>query len=319
MRTDAAPIRIGVSSCLLGSAVRWDGGHKRDAFLVDQLGPFVEWVPVCPEVEIGMGVPRETIRLVERAGELRLVAERSGVDHGDAMRAWARRRLRELAALELSGYVLKQDSPSCGLERVPVWSAGGTPERRGRGLFAQALLRACESLPVEEEGRLRDARLRENWIERVFAYHRLRSFFAGVWTHRQLAAFHAAHELQLLAHSPAHARQLGRLVAETRSLARAERRSAYERGFMAALRHVATPRRHADVMHRVLAQLRERLDAADRRELLALIGDHSAGLVPLVVPLALLRHHVARLGEEALAGQVYLAPHPKELMLRNRV
>jgi len=317
--SDAAPIRIGVSSCLLGRAVRWDGGHKRDSFLTDELGAFVEWVPVCPEVEVGMGVPREAIRLAEQDGEPRLVAARSGTDHTEAMRAWARWRLRELAALELCGYVLKKGSPSCGMERVPVWSERGVPERRGRGLFAAELLEACEALPVEEEGRLHDPRLRENWIERVFAYRRLRSLFEGSWTLRELVAFHTAHKLQLLAHSPQRYAALGRLVAEARAHRRATLRAAYQRGFMEALQSMATTRRHLNVLHHVLGHLRRRLDALDRRELLGLIDDYGAGLVPLVVPITLVRHHVARLELDYLAGQVYLEPHPKELMLRNRV
>ena len=316
---DAAPIRIGVSACLLGREVRWDGGHRRDSFLVDELGPYVAWVPVCPEVELGMGVPRETVRLVARGGGVRLLAERGGVDHSDAMRAWARRRLRELAALELSGYVLKKDSPSCGLERVPVWNASGRPERRGRGVFAEALLEACEALPVEDEDRLRDARLRENWIERIFAYRRLRSFFDGPWTPRRLAAFHAAHELQLRAHAPAAHRALGRLVARAGSLPRAAARRTYELGFMAALRRPASAARHVEVLKRAVARFRGRLDPAGRRALLASIDDYRAGRVPLVVPIALVRHHVTRLALDELAGQVYLQPHAMELRLRNRV
>jgi uncharacterized protein YbbK (DUF523 family) len=156
-----------VSSCLLGHVVRWDGGHKLEPFLIEELGPWVEWVPVCPEVEIGMGVPREPVRLVEGEGELRVVGERSGIDWSDRLRAWAQRRARELAALELCGYVLKSDSPSCGLARVPVWKPQGAPERRGRGLFAEALVAACDELPIEEESRLRDPRVRRSWIERV--------------------------------------------------------------------------------------------------------------------------------------------------------
>ena len=215
--------------------------------------------------------------------------------------------------------MLKKNSPSCGLARVPVWNASGMPERRGQGLFAEALLEACEALPVEEEGRLRDPHLRENWIERVFAYRRLRSLFRGAWTQRQLVAFHTRHKLQLLAHSPSAQRELGRLVAGARALGRAELRRTYERGFMAALRHPATPRRHESVLRRAVARFRGRLGAADRRELLARIEDYGKRRVPLVVPITLVRHHAARLGLEALAGQPYLDPHPGELMLRNRV
>lgn len=316
---DDAPIRIGISSCLLGQPVRWDGGHKRDAFLTEQLAPFVEWVPVCPEIEIGMGVPRETIRLSTRDGELRLVAERSGTDWTEPMRAWSTRRVRRLDDLDLCGYVLKKDSPTCGMERVRVWNARGMAEKRGRGLFAEALIAGCVSLPVEEEGRLSDPRLRENWIERVFAYRRLRSCFAERWSLGRLVAFHTAHKLQLLSHSPRHYSELGRLVADARKLGPAVVRERYPRGFMDALRSLATPRRQVNVLQHVIGHFRGLLDAADRRELAEGIEDYRQELVPLVVPITLIRHHVRRLGISYLEGQVYLEPHPKELMLRNRV
>jgi uncharacterized protein YbbK (DUF523 family) len=239
-RTDD-PIRIGVSSCLLGHPVRWDGGHKRDPFLVDALGPFVEWVPVCPEAEIGLGVPREAIHLVRAGGALRLVGTRSGADHTDAMHRFAARRLRELERLALCGYVLKSHSPSCGLERVPIH---GSRAKTGRGLFASALAAALPSLPIEDEERLADPRLRESWIERVFAYRRLRSFFSTRWSVGGLARFHAAHELQLRAHAPADAAALGRLVARAHRASRGALRDRYERGFMEALRRPATGRVH---------------------------------------------------------------------------
>ena len=316
---DDAPIRIGISTCLLGKPVRWDGGHKRDAFLTDQLGPFVEWVPVCPEVEIGMGVPRETIRLVAREGEPALVAEKSGTDWTARMRRWSERRVRGLEGLELCGYVLKKDSPTCGMERVRVWNPRGMAEKRGRGLFAATLLAGAPSLPVEEEGRLTDPRLRENWIERVFAYRRLRTLFAGRWTRGDLVRFHTAHKLQLMAHSPQHYAALGRLVADAKVLGRAPVLEAYERGFMEALRHLATPRRQVNVLQHVLGYFRGRLDERDRRELAGLVDDYGRGLLPLIVPITLIRHHVTREGIAYLDGQVYLDPHPKELMLRNRV
>jgi len=318
-RRDDAPIRIGVSTCLLGQPVRWDGGHKRDAFLADQLAPFVEWVPVCPELEIGLGVPRETIRLERGDGALRLVASRSGVDHTERMQRWSQRRVRELERLDLCGYVLKKSSPSCGLERVPVRNEKGMPEKNGRGIFAQALLDGAPSLPVEEEGRLNDPRLRESWIERIFAYRRLRSLFAGRFDVGELVRFHTAHKLQVMAHSPKDYAALGRLVANAKGLPRAELRERYATDFMEALRPIATPRRHVNVLHHVVGHFKRLLDARDRHELVALIDDYARGLVPLIVPITLIRHHVNRLGVAYLAGQVYLEPHPKELMLRNRV
>jgi uncharacterized protein YbgA (DUF1722 family)/uncharacterized protein YbbK (DUF523 family) len=314
-----ARIRLGISSCLLGSPVRFDGGHKRDRFLTDQLGPFVEWVPVCPEVELGMGVPRETVRLVRDGEDLRMLAVRSGTDHTRAMRAFAERRVRELAALDLCGYVLKKDSPSCGLLRVRVHSGRGMPERKGRGLFAEALTRAFPHLPVEEEGRLGDPALRESFIERLFAYRRLRSLFAGRWSRGDLVRFHTAHKLQLMSHSPQAYAALGRLVGEAKARPRAALRQRYEEGFMAALALRATPRRHANAMHHMLGFFRTRLDAASKQEILGLIEDYRRGLVPLVVPLTLIRHWVRRFDVAYLRGQHYLEPHPRELMLRNHV
>ncbi len=317
--SEDAPIRIGISSCLLGEEVRFDGGHKRDRFLTDVLAPFVEFVPVCPEVELGMGVPRESVRLVRAGGEVRMVGNKSGTDHTEAMRRWAERRARRLEREELCGYVLKKDSPSCGMERVRLYPEAGPATREGRGLFAEALIAAAPLLPVEEEGRLNDPVLRENWIERVFAYRRLRSLFGGRWSQGDLVAFHTAHKLQLMAHAPQDYAALGRLVAEGRRHAREALRERYERGFMGALAKRATPRRHVNAMHHMLGHFRAQLDAADKRELLALIEDYRQGLVPLVVPLTLVRHYVRRFDVDYLRDQHYLEPHPKELMLRNHV
>jgi uncharacterized protein YbgA (DUF1722 family)/uncharacterized protein YbbK (DUF523 family) len=313
------PIRIGVSTCLLGHAVRYDGGHKRNDFLVEVLGPLVEWVPVCPEVELGLGTPREPISLVQDNADVRLVATKTGTDHTAAMRAYARRRVAALARADLCGYVLKKGSPSCGMERVKVHGSGGMPRRDGRGLFAAALRDALPHLPVEEEGRLNDPRLRENFIERVFAYRRLRSLFRPRWTRGDVVAFHTAHKLQLLAHSPRHYDRLGRLVAGIKRLSRETFRARYEAELMDALCVLATRRRHVNVLQHVVGYLRPRLDAASRAELLAVIEDYGNGLIPLIAPLTLVCHYVRRFAVAYLAGQVYLEPHPKELMLRNHV
>jgi len=313
------PLRVGISSCLLGQNVRFDGGHKRDVFLVSELGRFVEWLPVCPELEAGMGVPRPSLRLVLDGDRIRLRENRSDRDHTRAMRAFVKRRVGELAQQDLCGYVLKKDSPSCGMERVRVYRPGAPAERDGRGLFAQALLEALPSLPVEEEGRLNDPALRENFIERIFAYRRLRDLFASEWRSADLVAFHTAHKLQLMAHAPQAYAELGRLVAGQKQLSRAALRSRYETEFMAALGKRATPGRNANVLEHMAGYVSDRLDAAERRELRELIHDYRAGLVPLLVPLTLVRHHARRQEVAYLLGQVYLDPHPKELMLRNHV
>jgi uncharacterized protein YbgA (DUF1722 family)/uncharacterized protein YbbK (DUF523 family) len=313
------PIRIGISSCLLGREVRFDGGHKRDAFLTETLGRFVEWVPVCPEVELGLGVPRPTLRLEREEDELRLVEKGTGRDLTAAMRRFAARRSRELEGQDLCGYVLKSRSPSCGMERVRTHDARGGPAPGGRGIFASMLLEAFPELPVEEEGRLHDPVLRENWVERVFAYRRLRGLLAGRFAPGRVVAFHTAHKLALMAHSPEAYRALGRLVAALRSVPSAEFRERYARGFMQALARRATRGRNANVLQHMAGHLREGLDAADRAELAGSIHDYRAGLVPLVVPVTLVRHHARRLAAAYLLGQVYLDPHPKELMLRNHV
>jgi uncharacterized protein YbgA (DUF1722 family)/uncharacterized protein YbbK (DUF523 family) len=314
-----APLRVGVSGCLLGQAVRFDGGHKRDAFLVETLGQFVEFVAVCPEFELGLGVPRETLRLEREGGDLRLIAPGSGIDHTASMRAFAAQRSAALAREELSGYVLKSNSPSCGKERVNVHGAGRTPSREGSGLFAAALIRRYPYLPIEEESRLSDARVRENFIERIFAYHRLQHFFGQRWTHGRLIAFHNAHKLQLMAHSPRIYAELGRTVADARSRDRAELRETYAAAFMTALAKLATPARHANVLQHIAAYFRDLLEAGEREELAALIADYRNGRVPFIEPITLIRHYVRRFDIAYLRGQAYLEPQPRELTLRNQV
>ena len=312
------PIRLGISACLLGDEVRFDGGHKRDRFLTDTLGPFVEWVKVCPEVEMGLGTPRETLRLVADNGRLRLITTRTHIDHTEGMNAWAAERVAELADEQLSGYVLKKDSPSCGMARVKVYGLP-MPERSGRGLFAAALMERFPNLPVEEEGRLSDPRLRENFIERVFAYRRLREVFAGAWTSGDLIRFHTAHKMSLLSHSTTAYQALGRLVAGPRGQKPSALREAYQSLFMSTMARIATPARHTNVLQHMAGHLKRLIDADSKRELQGAIDEYRRGLVPLVVPLTLLRHYV-RLHEVAyLAGQTYLEAHPRELMLRNHV
>jgi uncharacterized protein YbgA (DUF1722 family)/uncharacterized protein YbbK (DUF523 family) len=316
---DEPPLRLGVSSCLLGNEVRFDGGHKRDRFVTGLLGDFVEWMPVCPEVEVGMGVPRPALRLVRAGNDIRMVEIQSGRDHTRRMRGYAARSVRALRGLDLCGYVLKKDSPSCGMTRVKVYRQKGVAKRDGKGIYASVLMEAYPNLPVEDEGRLNDPRLRENFIERVFAYRRLRRLFRGRWTSGQVVAFHTAHKLQLMAHSPAAYGELGRLVAALKRTPRAAFRGRYESGFMAALANLASRGRNANVLQHAAGHLKKKLDPASRRELAELIHDYRKGLVPLVVPVTLIGHHVRRHEVDYLNGQLFLQPHPKELMLRNHV
>ncbi len=314
-------VRIGVSSCLLGSEVRFDGQHKRDRFLTDELGRFVEWVAVCPELEIGMGVPREPVRLVRDAEGARMLGIRSAIDWSSKMRRFAAKRVADIGKRDLCGYVLKANSPSCGMERVKLYDstdAASACRRDGVGIFAAELMRQRPTLPVEEEGRLNDARLRDNFIERVFAFHRLQRLWRSPWKLRDLIAFHTNEKMALLAHSTVGYRELGRLVAAAKGVPRETLRGRYEAAFMDVLGKLATPGRQANVLEHMMGHL-EALDAGSRAELAALIEDHRKGLVPLIVPITLLRHHVRQQNVTYLLGQSYLEPHPKELMLRNRV
>ncbi len=313
-------IRLGISACLLGDEVRFDGGHKRDGFLVETVGALVEWVPVCPEVELGLGTPREPVRLVRRGEEVRLVGTRSATDHTAAMEAYARRRVAELAEADLDGFVLKKSSPSCGLFRVKTYTEAGDPSAGGRGRFASVLVEALPLLPLEEEGRLQDPTLRETFFERVFGFHRFRHEVLAALSAGALVSFHARNKYVLLAHSPTAYAELGRLVAGAGEAPLPELVDAYGRGFAAALARPANRGRHANVLRHLLGFLRDHLDDADRAELVEQIDDYAAGLVPLVVPVTLLRHHLGRTDAHPWArDQVYLAPYPRELMLRNHV
>ncbi len=309
-------IRVGISSCLLGRRVRFDGGHKEDRFITQTLGKYFEWVPVCPEVELGLGTPRETIRLERIGAETRLVAPKSGRDLTESMRAFTKARVESLAAEDISAYILKSDSPSCGMERVRIYAPGGMPARSGRGFFAEALLERFPNMPVEEEGRLNDPRLRENWVERVFAYRRLQQLWRSTWTVRALIEFHTAHKLTLLAHDPQAYQSLGRLAARAAGLPRERVRAQYETEFMRALKVTATRGRHANVLQHMAGYFKKDLDGESRSELQGCIEDYRRSIVPLLVPLTLIKHYVRTLNVTYLQGQVYLSPHPKELALR---
>ncbi len=317
--TTLGPIRIGISSCLLGEKVRFDGGHKREAFLVDTLGQFFQWVPVCPEIDIGLGAPRESLRLVGTPESPQLIAPRSQSDHTAAMQKYAAERLESLAPLGLHGYILKKDSPSCGMERVRVYAQDGMAHRSGRGLFAAALMQRFPLLPVEEEGRLQDMRLRENFIERVFAYHRWEALLAAGVTPHDLVRFHTQHKLTLLAHSRPHYQCLGRLVARAGASPVATLVQEYGTTLMQALQVKATQKKHANVLYHLLGYLKRSLDTHDRTEMVASIEEYRQGLVPLVVPLTLLKHHFRRHPVPWVSEQTYLQPYPVELMLRNHV
>lgn len=322
----AAPIRLGVSTCLLGEAVRWDGGHKRDAFLVEELGRWVEWVSVCPEVELGMGIPRPTVRLVDdgesgdgRTDELRMLSPKTGEDFTERMLAYSEQRVTELRELELDGYVLKKDSPSCGMQRVKVWGLGGPKRKDGVGLYARVLLAAWPHLPIEEEGRLCDPILRENFVERIFCRNRWRALVRGGRTRGRLVEFWTAHKLLVRAHDEVGYQRLGKLVGSAKKGSADALYAEFEGAFFDALSKRATTRKHVNVLQHAMGYLREALDPGERVQLTEAIEDYRRGLLPLVVPITLVRFQIKKHAIEYLLGQLYFDPHPKELMLRNRV
>lgn len=320
---EGEPVRIGVSACLLGAEVRFDGGHKRDRYLTDVLGANVTWLPVCPELELGLGIPRPMIQL--RGGERgdRLVVRagsEGGEDLTEAMRVYADARTADLDALGLDGYVLKKDSPSCGMERVRVHGApGGMPQRSGVGHFVQALERRMPLLPLEEEGRLHDPQLREAFIEAIFGRNRWRVLVLRGLSRKALVAFHEAHKMLLLAHDEGLYRRLGKLVGSFGQIPDDEIYRSYAPLFAETFARRATVARHINVLEHLFGYLKKRISTIEKREIASAIAEYRAGHVPLVVPMSILRFLVASHDVDYVKGQLYLEPHPRELMLRNHV
>jgi uncharacterized protein YbgA (DUF1722 family)/uncharacterized protein YbbK (DUF523 family) len=309
-------VRLGVSACLLGAKVRFDGGHKRNRFLIDELGRYFEFVPFCPEVAIGMGTPRPSIRLVGDVLAPRALGSRdAGLDVTDALQAYSANRARRLQ--DLSGFIFKKDSPSCGMARVKVYSDKNMPQRDGVGIFARAVQQENPLLPVEEEGRLNDSALRENFVSRVFVYARWQALCQQGLSKKGLLDFHTRHKLLLMAHSPIAYRELGRLLAQSDNATLDELADRYVERVMEVLKAPASRKRHVNVLQHILGYLRKHVDAARRADLVDVIDDYRRGIVPLIVPVTLLQHHFHSNPHPWISRQVYMNPHPRELMLRN--
>ena len=307
--------RIGVSSCLIGEPVRFDGNHKLDRFIRDELAEVFELVPTCPEVAIGLGTPRPPIRLVQTEDGIRAQGvQDAALDVTNPLSDYGRRRARELG--DLVGYVFKARSPSCGLFGTPVYSTGRKPLKRS-GLYANAIQSALPLLPVEEEGRLRDTGLRDNFLERVFAYQRWREHMADGVTLSKLVTFHSQHKLSLMAHGPVHVTELGRLVAQTEDLRPKQLGERYLSHFLHALHFQATAKRHTNVLHHVMGYLKKSISPLDKQELLDCIEQYRIGQLPRIAPLTLLRHHFRHHPNPYIAQQHYLYPAPEEARLRS--
>lgn len=312
-------IKIGVSSCLLGKEVRYNGGHSHDRYITDILGQYFTFVDVCPEVEAGFGIPRETMRLVGDPESPRLVTSRSGQDFTDVMQKWARQRVRELEKENLCGYIFKSKSPSSGMERVKVYTAKGFPgSNRGVGLFARAFMDHFPLVPVEEEGRLHDAALRENFIEAIFALKRWRQVAESQKSRGAIVEFHTAHKLQIMAHSLQHYRDMGRLVARVKDVPLETLYEQYEALLMQALALKTTVKKNVNVLQHMAGYFKKDLSRDEKQELQEVIEQYHRFYTPLIVPVTLINHYVRKYDQHYLKKQYYLNPHPIELKLRNR-
>jgi uncharacterized protein YbgA (DUF1722 family)/uncharacterized protein YbbK (DUF523 family) len=312
-------IRLGISACLLGQTVRYDGGHKLDRFLTETLGQHVEYVPVCPEVECGMPVPRESMRLEGDPLAPRLVTTRTRIDKTRQMAAWAEKRVAELEAEALMGFIFKSDSPSSGMKRVKVYNDKNISVRKGVGMFARSYMNHFPLLPVEEEGRLHDPVLRENFIERVFALARWRKTLDGSRGLGSLVTFHTQHKLQIMAHSNRHYQEMGRLVAGAQKMPAQKLFEEYGKLLMEGLKLRATSKKNANVLMHMAGYFKERLTADEKAELIEILEHYRKELLPLIVPITLIRHYVRKFDQPYLRDQTYLNPHPVELRLRNHV
>ncbi len=313
------PVRIGISSCLLGENVRYDGGHKLDRFLAETLGQYVVYVPVCPEVECGLGIPRESMHLEGDPENPKLVTTRTKVDLTDRMKRWALKRVKELESEDLSGFIFKSRSPSSGMERISVFNEKGQPVKRGVGIFARAFMDHFPHVPVEEDGRLNDPGLRENFIEAIFTLGRWRDLCRGKRTVGNLVRFHTTHKLLLLSHSRKHYTEMGRLVAGGKSLSPAKLYTSYGDLLVQALKVKGTRNKNTDVLMHAMGYFKKVLSTEEKKELLEHLEIYKSGQVPLIVPLTLIKHYIMKYDESYLKDQVYFHPHPLEVLLRNHV
>lgn len=310
-------IKLGVSSCLLGNPVRYDGGHKLDRFIRDTLGEFADFVPVCPEFEAGFGVPREAMRLSGDSSMPRLVTQKTKIDHTGRMKRWISARLRQLEGEDLDGFIFKSGSPSSGMERVKVYDENGNARKSGSGLFARAFMDRFPLVPVEDEGRLHDIGIRENFIVRIFAFRRWKRQREADSRPAAIIEFHARHKYLLMAHNPAIQKELGKLTSRIKDHDRREFLHSYESMFMTALRYASTIKKNTNVLQHMAGYFRNMLDPGEKEELQGLIDLYRRGIMPLIVPVTLIRHYVRKFNEKYLIGQYYLEPHPLELKLRN--
>lgn len=315
--------RLGISSCLLGHSVRFDSGHKHNAYITETLGQYIEFVPFCPEVAAGLGIPRPAIHLVKRDQGLRaLQVKNHTIDVTEQLHAASQQILAQPSLASLSGFILKKDSPSCGMERVKVFeeqATGQAPERSGMGLFATALRQQYPNLPLEEEGRLCDPVLRENFIGRVFVYQRWQQLIQASISANALVEFHSDHKYLIMAHDQNSLRELGQLVAQAGTTDLASLQAEYIQKLMQVLAKRASRGQQGNVLAHLMGYLPSDLAREDRAELVEMITQYQQGYLPLIVPITLLKHHFRKHPHPYIGRQYYLKPHPNELMLLNSI
>lgn len=316
--SNSKAIKIGVSSCLLGEQVRFDSGHKKNAFITGLLSDYFEFKPFCPEVAIGLGIPRQPIRLVVSGNSIRCKGTvNEELDVTDKLENIALQQRHWLG--ELSGYIFKKNSPSCGMERVKLFNENGIPSRNGVGVYARQIIKNFPHLPVEEEGRLEDPHIRENFVRRIYIYARWRSMSQAQITLRQLQNFHAQHKYIFMSHNQQKAKDLGVLLADTNVSDINVLAEHYLNEMMSLLKIIATKKNHVNTLHHIQGYLKKHLDAADKEELDNMISDYRNGLLPLIVPITLLRHHFRKFPNAYITESFYMKPHPGELMLLNKI
>lgn len=308
-------IKIGVSSCLLGERVRYNGEHKRHWYINEVLGKYFHYVPFCPELEVGMGVPRPSVRLVGKAESPKMIEPKSGEDWTDRMVHYSNKKAPKLAGLH--GFILKKGSPSCGPFRVKVYSEKGIPFASGQGIFAKALRERYPHIPIEDEGRLNDEGLRENFITRVFAYARFCHLKAQSFSRANWVKFHQDNKMLLLSYSRPLYSKLGQLVSHIKDYSSQEFLDSYEELYMTALEGKSTPAKNSDVLLHILGHLKKIIGSKEKQDLIDAIDKYKQGTYPLIVPLTLVRHYINLHDVQYIKEQTYLNPHPIELKLRN--
>ncbi len=311
-------IKLGASSCLLGEQVRYDGGHKRNRYLTDTLSNYFQFVPVCPEVECGMPVPREALRLVGDPNNPSLVTIRTQKDYTEQMQRWGKEKLEELAEQDLCGYIFKSASPSSGMERIKVYNHKGNPTPTGVGIWARMFMEHFPYLPVEDEGRLNDPKLREQFVEHVFVYSRWRRMIKNGGTPGLVVDFHSRHKMLLMAHNRELYDEMGKLTANAGKMEPEQLRAEYFQLLDKAVREKTTVNKNVNVLQHLIGYFKQELTSDEKQEFLEILDNYHQGNLPLIVPVTLINHFVRKYNQPYLQYQYYLNPHPIELKLRNQ-